>query len=99
MVEVQLSASAETREIGDSADSRWSPGESGPVREGSRASARKRVVYSPDQDIVQRSASEQTLVSLCIWYSKPMLSSAKMQTLVRYGLAELCNSIVLPIRT
>ena len=72
IVEERLSASAESREIVDSADSSGSPGESGPVRESSRASAGKRLVYSQDQDIVQRSASEQTPMSLCIWYSKPM---------------------------
>ena len=58
--------------IVDSVDSSGSPGELGPVRESARASVGERVVYSPAQDIVQRSASEQTLVSLCMWYSKQM---------------------------
>ena len=71
-MDVQLSASVESKEIVDLADSSESPGESGPVRESSRASAGKRVVSSSDPDIVQHSASEQTPVSLCIWYSTPM---------------------------
>ena len=68
-MEARLSTSAGSREI---VDSSGGPGESGPVRESSRASAVKGVVYSQDQDIVQRSASKQTPMSLCIWYSKPM---------------------------
>ena len=44
-MEAQLSASAESREIVDSADSSGSPGESGPVRESARASSGERAGY------------------------------------------------------
>ena len=47
----------------DPADSSESPGESGPVRESSRIS-RGGESWILDQDIVQRSASEQTHESL-----------------------------------
>ena len=70
-MEERLSASVESRKIVDSADSSGSPGESGPV---GRVPEHQqgRAEYWQDQDIVQHSASEQTPMSLCIWYSKPM---------------------------
>ena len=59
IVEERLSGSAESRASVDSADASGSPGESGPVRRSSRASSGERARHQQDQDIVQRSASEQ----------------------------------------
>ena len=52
--------SAELRASVDSADPSGSPGESGTARRSSRVSSGERARHQQEQDIVQRSASEQT---------------------------------------